>query len=97
MIRSFVAVLAAILCAGLSMPAHANDAQIASQIVQRLRTQQQANNLKGFNIGIQVDEGTVTMMGNVADQTQATLALDIARRVQGVKLVVNDLGIGDDL
>ena len=95
MIRSFAAFLAAIISVVLTMPAHADDAQIASQIVQRLRAQQQTSNLRGFNIGVQVDDGTVTMLGQVADQSQAGLALDIARRVPGVKLVVNDLGVGN--
>ena len=94
MIRKFAALFAAILCASLTLSAHANDAEIASQIVQRLRTQQQTSNLRGFNIGVQVDAGTVTMLGQVADQSQAALALDIARRVPGVKLVVNDLAVG---
>jgi hypothetical protein len=75
----------------LHVPAIANDEQIAKQIAERLQAQKSASNLTDFNIGIQVDQGTVTMMGQVADSQQAITALDVARRVPGVKLVVNDL------
>lgn len=73
------------------LPASADDTQIASQIVAKLNQQKQAANLKGFDLGVQVDKGTVTMMGQVASSEQAMLALDVARRIPGVKLVVNDL------
>jgi hypothetical protein len=61
-----------------------------------LQQQKSAANLSDFNIGVQVDKGTVTMMGQVADASQAMTALDIARRVPGVKLVVNDLYINNE-
>ena len=75
----------------MAVPASADDGQIASQIVARLKQQKEAAALKGFDLGVQVDKGTVTMMGQVANSDQAMLALDVARRVPGVKLVVNDL------
>jgi hypothetical protein len=79
------------LAALTQVPALGDDAEIAKQIISRLKTQQQSANLKNFDIGVQVDRGTVTMMGQVADANQAVLALDVARRTAGVKLVVNDL------
>jgi hypothetical protein len=91
--RFMAAMLAAMLVACGATAAIANDAQIAQQIVAKLRQQQEAAQLKGFSIGVQVDQGTVTMLGQVADQDQATLALEIARRIPGVKLVINDLQI----
>lgn len=75
----------------MAVPASADDALIAKQIISKLNQQKQAANLKGFDLGVQVDKGTVTMMGQVATSDQAMLALDVARRIPGVKLVVNDL------
>ena len=48
----------------MAVPASADDATIAKQIVAKLNQQKQAANLKGFDLGVQVDQGTVTMMGN---------------------------------
>lgn len=84
-------VTACIVVLVMAVSASADDALIAKQIISKLREQKEASNLKGFDLGVQVDQGTVTMMGQVASSEQAMLALDVARRVQGVKLVVNDL------
>lgn len=89
--RLFAQIAACLAVALMAMPALANDGQIAKQIIAQLKQQKQAANLKGFDLGVQVDNGTVTMMGQVASTEQAMLALDTARRIQGVKLVVNDL------
>ena len=90
MTSAFVAATLALL---LGVPAQANDEQIGQQIVQRLQQQRQAAQLEGFNIGVQVENGTVTMSGSVSGEPQAMLALDVARRVPGVKLVINDLRV----
>jgi hypothetical protein len=71
----------------------ADDQQIAQQIVQKLQAHKQAGTLKGFSIDLQVDEGTVWMSGHVANEDQQMAALDVARRIPGVKQVVNDLSI----
>lgn len=90
--RRLIAQIAACLAVTLlAVPALANDGQIAKQIIAQLKQHKQTADLKGFDLGVQVDEGTVTMMGQVASPEQAMLALDTARRVKGVKLVVNDL------
>ena len=90
--KRLVAKLAAVIAvAVMAVPASADDALIAKQIIAKLSHQKQASQLKGFDLGVQVDKGTVTMMGQVASSDQAMLALDVARRVPGVKLVVNDL------
>jgi len=86
-----IATLTAVLL--MQVSAFADDAQIAKQIIERLRQERQTAQLQGFDIGVQVDKGTVTVMGQVADSRQAMLALDVARRVPDVKLVVNDLYI----
>jgi BON domain len=69
------------------------DKQIAQQVIQRLQTEKSAGELKGFNLDLQVEEGTLWMSGRVASQEQQDKVLDIARRVPGVKQVVNDLTI----
>jgi len=71
----------------------ADDSQIARQIIERLQVEKRAGNLKGFNIDLQVDEGTVWMSGKLASEAQRAKALDIARRIPGVKQVVNDLKV----
>ena len=87
------AFVAATLALVVGVPARANDEQIGQQIVQRLQQQRQASQLEGFSIGVQVENGTVTISGNVSSDDQALLALDVARRVPGVKLVINDLRV----
>lgn len=89
--RTFMALLAVSLAFLAGGTARANDEQIAKQIIQRLQQQKSAARLDGFNIGVQVEDGTVTMKGSVAESNHALMALDVARRVPGVKLVVNDL------
>ena len=71
----------------------AGDEEIAQQIVQKLQAQKQAGTLKGFSIDLSVEEGTVWMTGHVANEEQQMAALDVARRIPGVKQVVNDLTI----
>src|SRR5436309_16090653 len=71
----------------------ADDQQIAQQIIARLQAEKQAGALKGFSIDLQVDEGTVWLSGRVASSEQQAKALDLARRVAGVKQVVDDLTI----
>ena len=73
--------------------ARADDQQIAQQIVQKLQAEKQAGSLKGFSIDLSVEEGTVWLSGHVANSDQQTKALDIARRIPGVKQVVNDLTV----
>jgi hypothetical protein len=72
---------------------YGGDQQIAQQIVEKLQAEKKAGTLKGFSIDLQVDEGTVWLSGRVASEQQQARALDMARRVPGVKQVVNDLTI----
>ena len=69
------------------------DQQIAQEITSKLKVQKQAGKLKGFGINMQVVNGSVWMKGRVATHEQLTLVLDIARRVDGVRQVVNELAI----
>ena len=93
--RRFIFGLAfANLALATSAIAVADDAAITQQIAAKLREQQRLSNLKGFDIGVQVDDGTVTVGGRVSTAEHGRLALDIARRVPGVRMVVNDLHVG---
>jgi hypothetical protein len=71
----------------------AGDQEIAQQIVQKLQAEKKAGALKGFSIDLSVEEGTVWLSGRVANEDQQAKALDIARRIPGVKQVVNDLDV----
>jgi len=73
----------------------ADDQQIAQQIIERLQAEKKAGALKGFSIDLQVDEGTVWLSGRVASEQQQAKALDLARRIGGVKQVVNDLTVAE--
>ena len=69
------------------------DKQIAQQVIQRLQKKKQAGRLKGFSIDLQVEDGTLWLSGRVTSKEQQTAALEVARRVPGVKQVVNDLSV----
>ncbi len=71
--------------------AQADDQQIAQQIVQQLRQQKEKGNLAGFGIDLEVDSGIVWLKGHVASADQQKMVLDIARHIEGVEQVVNDL------
>ena len=93
--RRYVFRLAVLACAILGPSlAFGSDTQIAQTIVQKLQQEKKAGSLKGFTIDLQVEEGTVWLTGTVATADQQARALDLARRVPGVKQVVNDLTIG---
>lgn len=75
--------------------AQANDDQIAQSIIDRLEEKKADGSLRGFDIDLQVDQGTVWMKGTVASAEQRKAALDVARRVKGVEKVVNQLKLED--
>jgi len=75
----------------------ADDKEIAKEITERLKREQDSGNLDGFDINLKVAEGNVLLKGHVSNSKQQELALDIARRAKGVKRVVNDLAVqGED-
>jgi hypothetical protein len=92
--RRYVFRLAILSLAALGTGAvRGDDQQIAQQIIEKLQAEKQAGTLKGFSIDLQVDEGTVWLSGRVASDQQQARALDLARRITGVKQVVNDLTV----
>ncbi len=78
---------------GLSTCVRADDTVIARNLAEQLRASKTANALDGFRIGVKVENGIVWMKGQVNNESQREHALNLARRVDGVKLVVNDLTI----
>ncbi|MHB8973425.1 MAG: BON domain-containing protein [Pirellulaceae bacterium] len=74
---------------------HADDQQIAQQIVQQLRQQKADGRLTGFGIDLEVESGIVWLKGHVTTPEQQQMVLEIARRVEGVEQVVNDLRVKD--
>ena len=79
------------LLAATAQVAGADDGQVAQRLSEQLRSAQQSEELKGFRINVKVENGVVWMKGSVKDKNQREKALDLARRVDGVRLVVNDL------
>jgi hypothetical protein len=89
------AVLAAVVIT--SPVATAGDREIAQSIVQKLETEKQAGKLKGFGIDLEVDEGVVTVSGQVATRDQQRAVLEIARWTKGVTKVKNGIQVNEGL
>ena len=53
--------------------------------------------VKGGAIEVEVKDGVVTLKGRVQEQRQKSKAESLAKKVKGVKSVVNNLQIGDAL
>lgn len=87
------AALVAVAGIGLPLAARGDDAAISQQIMQTLQWHKQQGNLEGFNIRLQVDNGTVELEGHVSTPQQQLLVLDVARRVPGVRQVINRVKI----
>ena len=76
-----------------TQPAQPSDEQLAEGIISRLRVQKDRGTLQNFDVDVQVDGRVVWVSGRVASDAQRCLVLDISRRVQGVKQVVDDLDV----
>lgn len=85
----------AMIAAMMALPAIAlgGDAEIAQSIVKQLQAKKSEGSLKGFNIGLRVEEGVVWLEGHVSNPAQHDVAVDIARRVSGVQRVVDGIRI----
>ncbi|MEM7785853.1 MAG: BON domain-containing protein [Planctomycetota bacterium] len=73
----------------------ADDQQIADYIKTRLQAEQQAGNLKGFNVDMRVENGTVLFKGHVSNTAQEMTILKTAQAAGhlGVVKVVDDINI----
>lgn len=70
-----------------------DDDNIVRMIAQSLQREKAAGNLKGFNVDLNSRNGVVWVSGHVPNSEQHSRVIEIARRVKGVKQVVNDLKI----
>jgi osmotically-inducible protein OsmY len=91
--RDFVGLAILAIAALAPTGAFANDRQIAQEIVKRLQHEKDEGALKDFSIDVQVNEGIVTVKGNVSEASHEKLALDIASRVDGVRIVYDLLEV----
>lgn len=73
----------------------ADDRQIAEFVKNRLQTEQQAGNLKGFNVDMTVEQGTVFMRGFVSNAEQEMLVLRAAQEAGplGAVQVVDEIEV----
>ncbi len=73
----------------------ADDTQIAEYVKSQLQEQQQLGNLKGFNVDMRVDRGTVWFEGFVSNADQQMTILKTAQKAGhlGVIQVVNDIEV----
>lgn len=74
-----------------------NDVAITDTIINKLQQQKQAGALRGFDLDVTTTDGDVLVKGRVNSQAQKNLVLDIARRVRGVRRVVDDVNVGSNV
>ena len=93
--RRLVLGLAVAVAAAFPSVGNADDRQIAEFIKSKLQSEQQAGNLKGFNIDMRVDKGTIWFSGYVANKAQEDIVLAVAQQAgsMGAVQVVDDIEV----
>ena len=93
--RRLVLGIALAVTALMSAQATADDQQIADYIKSRLQVEQTRGNLRGFNVDMRVDNGTVWFKGQVSNSAQEKLILRAAQQAGhlGVVQVVDDIEV----
>ena len=90
-------VLGIAIVVGTLMPnvSFADDQQIADYVKSRLQIEQQRGNLRGFNVDMRVDRGTVWFKGYVSNEQQELTILQAAQQAGhlGVVQVVDDIEV----
>jgi osmotically-inducible protein OsmY len=81
------------LAAPMPLWAETTDREIAQHIINHLKSQRESGELKGFNLDLQVENGTVYLKGFVSEREQRRKAVEAARHVEGVKQVFNEIEI----
>jgi hypothetical protein len=69
------------------------DQEIVKSLAEELSVVRRAGKLNRIAVDIMADDGTIWILGRVASKEQQVLILEIARRINGVKQVVNDLDV----
>jgi len=91
--RFFFGLAVFALAAPMPLLAETTDRQIAQQIVKQLKSQKDSGELKGFNLDLQVEDGAVYLKGFVSEREQRRKAVEVARQVDGVTQVFNEIEI----
>lgn len=73
--------------------ASADDQAIARHIIQRLKSAQDKGELKGFQVDLEVKDGTVWFRGNVASAAQEQLVLRTGQMAPGAVKVVDGISV----
>jgi osmotically-inducible protein OsmY len=71
------------------------DMQITDAVIDRLQKAKSAGTLRGFELDVSTVNGDVWLKGSVANSAQKSHVLDLARRVDGVARVIDDVTIKD--
>lgn len=71
------------------------DENLAGRVIQKLQEKKDRGLLQDFDLDVEVSRGSVWLTGEVASEDQLSLVLDTARRVKGVKQIVNDLQLAN--
>lgn len=74
-----------------------NDSAIAKTIIGQLQSLKDAGELRGFNLDLEVNGGDVVLKGHVRDQQQHDKVIEIARRVEGVRQVVDGVRVSSPI
>ena len=93
--RVFMLGIAVAVAAFLPAVTRADDQQIADYVRNRLQAEQQQGNLRGFNVDMRVERGTVWFSGFVSDAAQEQLILRTAQQAGhlGVVQIVDDIEV----
>ena len=93
--RRLVLGIAVAVTALMPVVGMADDQQIADFIKSRLQAEQQQGNLRGFNVDMRVEQGTVWFKGHVSNAQQERTILQAAQKAGhlGVVQVVDDIEI----
>lgn len=78
-------------------PTSSADDSITDTIIGRLQQQKDAGALRGFDLDVTTTEGQVWLQGKVSSAEQKALIIDTARRVKGVKKVIDDVLVGTEV
>lgn len=74
-----------------------SDGAIAQEIIRQLQGLKDSGELKGFNLDLRVTNGDVLLEGHVRDVQQHETVIGIARRVAGVKQVVDGVRVSSSI
>ena len=80
-----------------SQQSTSGDVAITDHIIGKLQQQMQAGSLKGFDLDVTTAKGEVSVRGKVGSSEQKALVLDIARRVRGVRKVIDNVTVASSV